>query len=125
MSIGRFNERFQIKGHLSAGAHGVIFAATDKREYSAMKEYSSRDAVIYSNRYSGHSSRDSDDVSVDLRNGSGNNDIEMCEYAIKRIFVRNRIMPLSLLREIKSLEFLRGTPNVSSFLLLHFFKMKL
>ena len=111
MSIGRFNERYHIKGHLSAGAHGIIFAATDRSEFTSYKHVTSNETLFVN---SSKNRESSNNISIDLQHESPNNELELCDYAIKRIFVRNRIMPLSVLREIKTLEFLRGSPNVCS-----------
>lgn len=69
-------ERYKITGHLSAGAHGVVFKAIDRKS----------------------STRDLSEM-----------------LAIKRMFIKGRHkMPLSVVREIKSLQLLDGHPYIVS-----------
>lgn len=74
-------ERYKILGHISAGAHGVILKSTyAKGDQSA-------------GRYGKNSKND--------KIGD--------QLAVKRIFIRkSKDIPLSLVREIKSLQLLNG-----------------
>lgn len=68
-------DKYKITGHLSAGAHGVVFKAIYRKPKC---------------------SNESDQV-----------------FAIKRMFIKNRHkMPMSVVREIKSLQLLAGHPFV-------------
>ena len=68
-------DKYKITGHLSAGAHGVVFKAVYRKPKS---------------------SKESDQT-----------------FAIKRMFIKNRQkMPMSVVREIKSLQLLAGHPFV-------------
>lgn len=89
----RFNERYRVKGHLAGGAHGIILWAVDRRL----------------SRKEGNVIKDNDER-VETPTGK---EIMPTRFAIKRIFIRNRVVPVSIIREIKSLQFLAGHPNVS------------
>lgn len=73
----RFGEQYRIKGHLSAGAHGVILWAVNRQEPELESNF-------------------------------------RLQYAIKRIFIRNRMVSISVVREIKVLQFLQRHPYVSA-----------
>lgn len=84
----RFNERYRVKGHLAGGAHGIILWAVDRSRHGRGKEVAAEMAT-------------------------GTEQTLQTQYAVKRIFTRNRVVPVSIIREIKSLQFLAGHPNVS------------
>lgn len=77
---GHFSNLYRIRGHLSAGAHGIILLAVSRS-----------------------SDRSSQSPSE--------------QFAIKRILIRGRTIPVSVLREIKVLQYLHPHPNVRKLIL--------
>lgn len=94
-----FKERFRIKCHLSAGAHGIILWAIDR----GCMSNKSLDPIDFS----------SSNFRENCHDGKFKKSQYIKQYAIKRIFIRNRNIPIKLIREIKSLQFLKGHSNVS------------
>ena len=124
--VKRFNERFKIKGHLGAGAHGLILWAVDRdtetidNKLTNVEPARNQDAGNYDLDHivdmedAFEDSDDSDDTTVDGGQQLTKHQLSARkrQYAIKRIFIRNRMVPVSIVREIKVLQFLRCHPNV-------------
>lgn len=105
--LKRFNERFHVKGHLGAGAHGIILWAVDREEKSSEKAQHLKQMNDDSGTLSDE--RHTDDLNQETFFPWST----LCrQYAIKRIFVPNRVIPIAVVREIKVLQYLRGHPNI-------------
>ncbi|OTF74611.1 hypothetical protein BLA29_008802, partial [Euroglyphus maynei] len=96
-----FKEKYQIKCHLSAGAHGIILWGMDRHHSN---DKSSNEISTESPPINKCSKYDYYNDFHEIQNAR--------HYAIKRIFIRNGIISVKLIREIKSLQFLKGHPNV-------------
>ncbi|XP_027197068.2 uncharacterized protein LOC113791485 [Dermatophagoides pteronyssinus] len=110
-----FKEKYQIKCHLSAGAHGIILWAMD-RHHSNSNHESSNNGHSPNDESSSMTKCSKYDDYFQLENSNQQQQQQqqnpIKHYAIKRIFIRNRIISLKLIREIKSLQFLKGHPNI-------------
>ncbi|KAH7646033.1 Cyclin-dependent kinase 20 [Dermatophagoides farinae] len=106
-----FKEKYQIKCHLSAGAHGIVLWAIDRHHSNHENSDEISSACSPESPLIKCSKNDYYNFSHDFHENS--NQLQKTRhYAIKRIFIRNRIIPVKLIREIKSLQFLKGHPNV-------------
>lgn len=97
-----FKDRFRIKCHLSAGAHGIILWAIDRCCMNSKN--------IEPINFSPSNLKDN---CQNCQKCKDQKEQYIRQYAIKRIFIRNRNIPIKLIREIKSLQFLKGHSNVS------------
>lgn len=126
--VRRFNERYQVKGHLGAGAHGLILWAVDRKPEPSFfnekfvsnhgKDNIDLDHYVVDMEDAFEDSEDSDATTVDdEEEGQLVSRQQLSawkrQYAIKRMFIRNRVVPVSVVREIKVLQYLlNGHPNI-------------
>ncbi len=134
--VKRFNERYRIKGHLGAGAHGLILWATDrtppqpsvfdtKNSTTTVDSFDLEQNVLETEdayfQDTSSDGEDSDATTVDDEEGELATKRQIFssksrQYAVKRMFIRNRVVPVSVIREIKVLQYLssgrRGHPHI-------------
>lgn len=129
--VKRFNERYRIKGHLGAGAHGLILWATDRvpsdnplglpaNASPTNPDNFDLDYIVdMEEAFEDSSSESSIATAVDSashRPTRAELSAMRREYAVKRIFIRNRLVPVSVVREVKVLQYLRGNVHVIALL---------
>ncbi|KAH9399895.1 Cyclin-dependent kinase 20 [Tyrophagus putrescentiae] len=129
--VKRFNERYRIKGHLGAGAHGLILWATDrtppqpqpsvfdtKNSTTTVDSFDLEQNVLETEdayfRDTSSSGEDSDATTVDENEELTATKRQIFssksrQYAVKRMFIRNRVVPVSVIREIKVLQYLSSS----------------
>lgn len=126
--VKRFNERYQVKGHLGAGAHGLILLAVDRKPEPTFFDAKfarnqstdniDLDHYVVDMEDAFEDSEDSDATTVDNEEEGQVASREQLsawkrQYAVKRMFIRNRVLPVSVVREIKVLQYLlNGHPNI-------------
>lgn len=117
--IKRFNEKYRVKGHLSAGAHGIILWAVEQpvemHEVALVQQRDHPNGVQHNCQL--HNLVKIDEGPPDWPAATSSTESALQnplhrQLAIKRIFIRNRVVPVSVIREIKSLQFLSGHDNV-------------